>query len=308
MIYGPAAAPSRADIDFDTLSSLVHGAVTDAPCPLCAPAARSPSNKTRKVLRIWQHDEHFLTYKCARCEASGWARDGRSGPGPSIDWRNIEFYRPAVVPREDTKPAAPETDKTATARWLWRHSLPACGTLVQRYLEARGCWVDSNTLRFLPARNGHPPAMIAPFGLPEEPAPGELEIALDAIRGVHITRLAADCAGKAGTDKDKLMLGPSSGWPIVLMPANDLLGICIGEGIEKTAAYHLATGLGAWVAGSAGRMPALAYVIPAYVEHVDILADDDGVGQKFARELASRLKQRRIHHRIVSHFVGGGHD
>jgi hypothetical protein len=244
------------------------------------------------VLRVWQHDEHFITYKCQRCGESGWARDGRTG---------YELYRPLIAPREPANPAAaPDKDKTETARWLWRRARPARGTLAQRYLEARGCWVDSATLRFLPARGDHPPAMVAAFGLPDEPEPGELEIATSAVCGIHITRLAADGSDKAGTDKDKIMVGPSSGWPIILAAANDLLGICVGEGIEKTAAYHLATRLGAWVAGCAGRMPALAEVIPDYVEHVDILADDDGTGQKSALELASKLNARGVRHRIVT--------
>jgi Toprim domain len=295
------SSPPRSSgaLDFNELSQIARGPVADCPCPLCGPAARAPHNKTRKVLRVWQHDDHFLTYKCQRCGASGWARDGRTGSGPSVQPRE-----PAKAPAATTPP---EKDNIETAQWLWRHAQPARGTLVQRYLEARGCWVDSNTLRLLPARNDHPPAMIAAFGLPDEPEPGVLEIATSAVRGIHITRLAADGSGKAGTDKDKILLGPSSGWPIVLAPANDLLGICIGEGIEKTAAYHRATGLGAWVAGAAGRMPALVNVLPSYIEHVDVLADDDFAGQKSARELANKLDARRIRHRVVTRS-GAAHE
>jgi hypothetical protein len=87
------------------------------------------------------------------------------------------------------------------------------------------------TLGFLPARGVHAPAMIAAFGLPSEPEPGQLAIADDAVCGVHITRLAPNGLGKACTDADKIMIGMSVGSPIVLGPPNDLLGLAITEGI-----------------------------------------------------------------------------
>ena len=42
--------------------------------------------------------------------------------------------------------------------------------------------------------------------------------------------------------------------------------LAITEGIEDRLTVHEATGLGAWAAGSASRMPALAYVLPGYIE------------------------------------------
>ena len=64
------------------------------------------------------------------------------------------------------------------------------------------------------------------------------------MRGVHITRLAADGSGKAGTDRDKFMRGLARGSPIVLAPPNDLLGLAITEGIEDALSVYAATGLG----------------------------------------------------------------
>jgi AAA domain len=90
--------------------------------------------------------------------------------------------------------------------------------------DARGYdGVLPHTLRFLPAAGDFPPAMIAAFGIPEEPEPGVLAISANEIRGVHLTRLKPDGSGKAGTERDKIMLGSSSGWPVVLAPASDLL-------------------------------------------------------------------------------------
>ena len=78
--------------------------------------------------------------------------------------------------------------------------------------------------------------MVAAFGTPEEPEPGVLVIAPENIRGIHVTKLRHDGTGKAGTDRDKIMLGSSSGWPIVLAPVNDIGGLLVAEGIENALA------------------------------------------------------------------------
>ena len=133
--------------------------------------------------------------------------------------------------------------------------------------------------------------MIAAFGMPSEPEPGMLQIGDDDVRGVHITRLAPGGLSKAGTGSDKIMLGNSAGWPIVLAPANDLGGLAITEGIEDALSTHAATALGAWAAGSASRLPAIEAAIPAYVEFITIIADADVDGRRHAYELAKRIKE-----------------
>src|SRR5262249_3832367 len=137
-------------------------------------------------------------------------------------------------------------------------------------------------------------AMIAAFGMAYEPEPGLLEIAGADLRGVHITKLKPDGSGKAGTDTDKIMIGMSIGSPIVLAPLNDLLALAISEGIEDELSVHEATGLGAWAAGSASRLSALADAVPSYIEAVTLLVDDDEVGRRHAGELRKRLIVRRI--------------
>jgi len=77
-----------------------------------------------------------------------------------------------------------------------------------------------------------------------------------------------------------------------LAPANDLLGLVIAEGIEKVLAFHEATGLGAWSAGSASRFPKLADVVPAYIECIALIVDDDLDGRRYAGELESSLRDR----------------
>jgi hypothetical protein len=95
------------------------------------------------------------------------------------------------------------------------------------------------------------------------------------------------------------MLGPSMGQPIVLAPCNDLLGLVITEGIEDALTAHLASGRGAWAAGSAGRLPALGDVVPSYVESVIVVVDDDDAGKSNAKQLIRKLFDRGFEVRVA---------
>jgi hypothetical protein len=181
-----------------------------------------------------------------------------------------------------------EATQLRKAQWLWNSSEPITGTPAEIYLrDVRGYSGQlPPTLRYLPAKGSYPPAMIAAFGIPG-----------GKIMGVHFTRLTAD-GRKADVETPKSFLGPSAGFPIVLAPPNDLLGLAIAEGIEDALTAHLVTGLGAWAAGCADRMPALASIIPNYVEAVTIFAHEDESGQRNAFELAEALDIRGIEVRI----------
>jgi hypothetical protein len=72
---------------------------------------------------------------------------------------------------------------------------PGRDSIVETYLAARGLRLDRlpATLRFLsPTKPEYHPAMIAPFGIPEEPEPGLLAIDGGAVRGGHLTLLVPD--------------------------------------------------------------------------------------------------------------------
>jgi hypothetical protein len=180
------------------------------------------------------------------------------------------------------------------AAWLWSQRKPIKGTAAESYLRGREitCPLPA-TLGFLPARGEYPPALISAFALVDEPEPGLLGTPR-AITAVHLTKLKPDGSGKADVEKPKIVVGSPGTLPLTLAAPNDLLGLCITEGIEDGLTAHQATGLGAWAAGSAGRMPSLAAVIPNYIECVTILAHDDQAGQDGARKLAEALYQSRI--------------
>jgi hypothetical protein len=136
--------------------------------------------------------------------------------------------------------------------------------------------------------------MIAAFALADEPEPGLLSVRDDRVCGVHLTLLKPDGSGKAEIAGNKRMVGPSNGWPIILAPLNDLLGLVICEGIETGLSLYEATGCGVWAAGSAPRMPALANKVPSYADCVTIAGEADA-GRNGAEALAERLRARGLH-------------
>jgi hypothetical protein len=156
-----------------------------------------------------------------------------------------------------------EGEQHRKAAWLWSQRKPIIGSIAELYLGSRGipCVLPA-TLGFLPACGEYPPAMIACFGLCEEPEPS-LIVSPRNVEAVHLTKLKPDGSGKADVELNKITIGSPGNLPIVIAPPNDLLGLAITEGIEDALTVHQTTSLGAWVAGSASRIPKLADVIRA---------------------------------------------
>jgi hypothetical protein len=252
------------------------------------------------VLRVWLLEEEFATFRCARCAIGGYAVS-----------RNSERADPHVLEKARVKAREIQMEEATAsrkkARWLWSQRQPIIGSIAETYLRtSRGYHGDLHgTLAFLPSREGHSPAMIAAFGRAVESLPGELAIYDLAIRGVHLTKLKPDGSGKAGTENDKLTIGKSNSAPIWLAPVNDGGGLAIAEGIEDALSAHAATAMGAWAAGTAGRLPAMADHIPAYVEAVTIFVDADPLGEKNAVELATRLEAKAVESRLVRPGANG---
>jgi len=180
------------------------------------------------------------------------------------------------------------------ARWLWSRRQLITGTIAEKYLRVRNITCElPATLGFLPARKPeHHPALISAFTLVDEPEPGVLRTLRD-VDAVHITLIRPDGNGKAEVAKPKIMVGRPLGRPLVLAPVNDLLGLAICEGVEDALSIRQATGLGAWAAGSATMLPALADSVPDYITCVSIFVDADEAGRRYSGELAARLNQRK---------------
>jgi hypothetical protein len=188
-----------------------------------------------------------------------------------------------------------ERQQRDKAQYFFRSSKPAMGTPVEKYLRTRGIASSlPTTVRFLPPlKSEHHPAMLVPYGLPQEPEPGVLAIAENEIIAIQLTLLKPDGSGKVDIRPNKITIASPAGLPMVLAPVNDLMGLAITEGCEDALSVHSATGLGAWASGGRTFMPKLASAVPDYIEAVTICAHDDE-GRNEALELADALVARCI--------------
>ena len=282
---------NKGALSYDELMHLCDGkfGITDAPCPLCGPACRRPHNRKLKKLRIWYDEPGFASFYCARCGESGYAHQHGAKP---VAPQRLKQMCTETTQRENEH-AKRQHEK---ALWLWQNRKPIEETPAANYLrECRRCSGPfPATLGFLaPLKTEHHPALIAAFGIPDEPEPGTLSITDDQVRGIHLTLLKPEGSDKIDSKPNKIMLGPSNGWPIVLAPINDTLALYICEGIETGLSLHEATGCGVWAAGAAGRLPGLADKVPGYAHCVTIAGETDRRG--YAVELANRLISRGLH-------------
>jgi hypothetical protein len=204
----------------------------------------------------------------------------------------------AMRQQREQEAAAHAKEQRRKALRMWLRAGGATGTIAARYLEGRGITCQlPGTLRFLPPVSaGRHPAMLAAFGMPDEHEPGLIRIPPMRLVGIHYTLLKPDGSGKA-TNADgisKLTIGVGHNLPIVLAPPNDGMAICVAEGIEDALSYHQSTGIGAWAAGTAGRLPGIARHIPSYIECVTVIEDPDPAGRRYAEQLRELLNARRI--------------
>jgi hypothetical protein len=271
----------------------------DVPCPLCGPFKRAVRNQRRPVLRVYRIEPGFAGFHCARCGEKGAALDRSRRPPDPI---KVAKARASAADRD----RALKSERLRKAQWLWSLRMPIAGSIAEVYMRRARSYEGPlpATLGFLPARGEYPPAMIGVFGLAHETGPGEISITDSAVRGVHLTRLLPDGSGKAifedPDEQAKIMIGHSTGCPIVLAPMNDGLALGITEGIEDGLSIRQSLGIGVWAAGAASRLPGLAKIVPACTDTVPIFAHDDHDGQRYAAELGLQLRTRSIDVKIVT--------
>ena len=130
--------------DFNSLRDLSRGRPeSDHACPSCGPGRKTASNRVRKVVRVWDNGEDFISYNCSRCGEKGFAHpDNRSASRTAP--------RPAARPLP-TGPTEEQARKLNDARAIWRETIPAAGTPAETYLKRRGCWIDNAAVRFVSA-------------------------------------------------------------------------------------------------------------------------------------------------------------
>ncbi len=265
------------------------------PCPRCAGVDRFAISLTKQVfhcrgclatggvidLAMFLHDVGFAEAIAILCGT------------PSIS----RCRPPATSPNSQVKLTEADDDyerqQHAKAAALWTAGVRVVDTAAADYLWMRAitCRLPK-TLRFLPARNGHHPALMCAFSFVPESEPGVLAepAGVDAI---HLVLLRADGSGKADVTPSKKTIGRPLGRPImVAAPRDGYAALTICEGVEDALSAHQATGQAAWASGGATFMPALADSVPKYFETVTVAAHPDQAGQRDARTLADRLIER----------------
>jgi Toprim domain-containing protein len=254
----------------------------DTICPCCSPDRRSSVNRKRPVLRTWMPDDNFITYKCARCDLSGYAKPDAwlSAPPALSATPSSPSYRPAVDEEQ-----IDEERRLSRADAIWSETISIIRTPGETYLTQRGILLDDvpedGGLRWhasCPWKDGVIPCIVSRF---TDAVTGEP-------RGIH----------RRPTTGDKPMsLGPIAGCVIRLWPGEDVAeGLVIGEGVETTLAAatcieHRGTLLRpAWAAGSKGNLA--KFPILAGIEMLTILVDHDesGGGQDAAAKCAQRWR------------------
>jgi putative DNA primase/helicase len=187
------------------------------------------------------------------------------------------------------------------AAWLWSRRAPLTGSVAECYLRgARGidCPFPATLAYLPPTKPDHRPALIAAYGVLDEPEPSVLAEPVN-INAVHLILLKSDGSGKVDVKPNKLTIGSPAGQPIVLAPVNDLLGLAITEGIEDALSLHAASGVGAWAAGGASHMPALAAAVPDYVDWFRVVADGDEAGRSNSFKLCRSLSDRGLRGEVI---------
>ena len=181
--------------------------------------------------------------------------------------------------------AAADASQTQKREWalnLWRDAQPAAGTVVERYLAARGITLrDDMPLRFLPnhlCRDSGKrwPVMVALMvdcaGTPQ---------------AIHRTFIAQDGKGKAPIATPRKTLGMVAGAAVRLAPVADRL--VIGEGLETSISAGLMMGAPAWAAISAPNLE-FKLKLPDSIREIIVAADHDGPGLKAARAALARWR------------------
>jgi len=306
MMRRPSFQPSSVPVHLPSLrdaAQLLDGEVDSAGVISCPGPGHSHRDRS---LRVWLTDGEISIHSFAgddpiRCR--DYVRDVLGLPS----WDPRQTYKPLTKPFAPARSDVADQDtqrRREVAQALWARAVPCGGSLAETYLRSRGIALDRwpTTLRLLPARPPDHlwPAMVAAYGLPSEPEPGTLMLGSADVVGVQLTYLRRDGFDKAPIAPAKRSIGRGHTMPMVLAPITDSLGLVIAEGIEDALSLHIETGLGAWAAGGASRLPGLAAVVLPCVEVVTVVVDDDEAGRTGAAALCDGLHARNISTSIIA--------
>ena len=262
------------------------------PCPICGGTDR---------FSIKPADRFFYCRGCARggrgaidllmflsgasfTEAVNQLTGRLRGELRSLSPEHIERQRQ----RQQQQAADHDTRQHEVANKIWHVALSPAGTLVEIYLGARGYHGPiPTTIKFLTGPK-YGPTMVAAFAMPWG-KPGNLGPPR-GVQSVHLTSLRDDGLARLRHKGAKRVVARHIGLPIAVSPIgpDEVLYIC--EGIESALSW--ASFGGAWAAGSAVHMPALAQSIPENVSTLIIEQHDDDAGILNTRRLIEAIRER----------------
>ncbi len=232
-------------------------------------------------MRVWPDPTDPQGFKVYLFNGGDWqsAKDYVARAIGTQEWRPRDRWsRP---PLSMSQPQANRLRNVEIAHCIHDESIPARGTLAERYLAGRGLAV-ANALRFHPA---------CPFGRERLPAmvAAMVDIHDDAFRGIHRTPLSPD-GGKA--DIGRKMLGPSAGAVVKLSRDEDVItALAIGEGIETALSLPMLPecfGLPVWACLSAGNLAAFPVLAGVEVLWIAVDKDPSGEGERAAKAVVDR--------------------
>jgi hypothetical protein len=202
----------------------------------------------------------------------------------------------------DLRPTSASTNRSAARNWsreaeaIWSSAVPITGTLVEVYLQNRGCWVgDVAALRFLRDWCGWP-SMAA--------------IVTDAVTNIpltlHFTLLRRDGSGKAPVERPKLLLAGhrKSGGVIRLSPDDEvIMGLGLAEGIETSLSIMASGWRPVWATVDAGNLR--NFPVLGGIQALTVFADHDDAGLAAAQVCAARWRQAGHKAEVVAPNASG---
>ncbi len=166
---------------------------------------------------------------------------------------------------------------------IWQESVPAKGTLVEKYLCSRGYTGEiPASIRFHPCLKHAPsgktlPAMVS--GVTIYPS--------NVVTAIHRTYLSTDGSSKADVVSNKMMLGSVKGGAVMFGQRGGSI-LAVSEGIENALSLFLATGWPTWATLSASGMENI--ILPSIDDAgtLYIIADHDNRGLLAAVNLGDK--------------------
>ncbi len=227
------------------------------------------NDKGKGIIGLWRYVRN-KSFKDAACELARCL---------GIDSERIppDFMR-CVAPEQAVK--VDKHEKWITQ--LWQQSVPAQGTLAEKYLQGRGIsCVIPPTIRFLPAHKHSDTSLIFPVMLAAVTVwPSK------NITALHRTYLKSDGSGKADVTPNKKMIGRVAGGGVRLAQSAEIMAV--GEGIETCLAAQQASCVPTWAALSTSGMISLILPDLPFGREIIIAADNDNAGMDAAQKAAAR--------------------